>query len=233
MKQLSIFAFEALPHDGVLSSKWHKEPAWPLSSATGTGSFAERGARVHQADELGHGCMGSTAVRWAQQAVIRDAVANGPYRPGARISRSSFALFVRLEASAGGADGRQASARRLCLNRLQKVAPQLVEQLGALGLEFCRQRVRIDAGLDDRRQRLARAPSVAGQEAFDYAVIGEMQQRFLGNRLDGVRRGQSADVEHIPGAGVFHASSLAKRESLWARAPVFKALPALQSRRSR
>jgi hypothetical protein len=27
MKQLSILAFEALPHEGVPSSKWHNEPA--------------------------------------------------------------------------------------------------------------------------------------------------------------------------------------------------------------
>jgi hypothetical protein len=31
MKQLSILAFEAPPHEGVPSSKWHNQPAYPLS----------------------------------------------------------------------------------------------------------------------------------------------------------------------------------------------------------
>jgi hypothetical protein len=58
MKQLSILAFEALPHEGVPSSKWHNEPASQLSSATvGTGSSRWEGALGSgPAEGLGHEC---------------------------------------------------------------------------------------------------------------------------------------------------------------------------------
>ena len=72
MKQLSILAFEALPHEGVPSSKWHNEPAWSLSSAMAASLRGVLGSDL--TEELGHKCPvyvdTGRSVR-AQTAVVR------------------------------------------------------------------------------------------------------------------------------------------------------------------
>jgi hypothetical protein len=56
MKQLSILAFEALPHEGVPSTKWHKSPRSRSLPRQELAASLRGVLGSDQADELGHEC---------------------------------------------------------------------------------------------------------------------------------------------------------------------------------
>jgi hypothetical protein len=136
-------------------------------------------------------------------------------------ARSSFALSVRLEASASSADGRQASARDFVSIASRRPLHDSSNDLAPSAWRSVANAPGSTPALTIADSVSLARPPVARREAFDPAVIGEMQQRFIGNRIDGVRCRQSADIKRVRGAGVFRAGAR-KQESLWARTPVFK-----------
>src|ERR1035437_6100835 len=106
-----------------------------------------------------------------------------------------------------------------------QVLPGFDKGVSTLALQIGGQLVIVDAGLGECRDHLFGIAAIERQDLTRCAVIGEREQRLLGNRIDGVRRTERRDVKYIGGVWVFCARARPE-QALWLSAGSSGFLPA-------
>ena len=99
----------------------------------------------------------------------------------------------------------------LRLDAVEQILPGCDERRGAFALKIGCEFFIVDAGLGKRGDHAFGIAAILRQDLTQCAVIGERQQRLLGNRIDGVRRSQRLDVKDIGGLGIFGAGARPKQ----------------------
>jgi hypothetical protein len=123
--------------------------------------------------------------------------------------------------------GRRDQLLALRGDRVQQLPPRGVERVLALLLEPVRERVGVDAGAVELLQHLLGVAAVGRQRVAHLAVIGEGEQGLVRHRIDGERRRERLDVEHVRSLRVLRAGAC-PQQPLRACPLVCEALEALR-----
>jgi hypothetical protein len=90
-------------------------------------------------------------------------------------------------------------------NDLHQFVPGFDERFGAIVLQFCRQRIDINAGFRELRQYVLAVAAIGRKDISDTAVIGKGLYGAFGHGVDRERRRQCLDVKDVGGGRVLGA----------------------------